>query len=373
MEKKYRYFETLAHYFPVIGGKETAVHNLSLALKKRGHEVKILTSDMDRLGKRVEGENEYDGIGVKRFFSWLKLGPTAIFFPGIFTYLLENDYDVVIANTYRQPQTDLSLFASKLKGRKCILATHYPMMPRKGFNKLFINLYDNTVSYLTLRFYDAIFVLSEDMIPFLLSRGVKKDRIKIVPNGVDDVFFTAKMNRNQNLEKKERKIILNVATLNRIKGQELLLNAIPNMKNQDAEFWLVGPLEDSSKEIIEKAKGFPNVKIMGPKKKEELLQIYAQADIFVLPSKFEPFGIVALEAMAAGLPVVATKHGGTKNFVKKPFGLIIDPYDAKELANALDFFLENPYTSDEGYEKAKDYTWDNLARAVEEYTKDLLK
>ncbi|MCK4940603.1 glycosyltransferase family 4 protein [candidate division WOR-3 bacterium] len=69
---------------------------------------------------------------------------------------------------------------------------------------------------------------------------------------------------------------------------------------------------------------------------ELLVPSYQQAELFVLPSIFEPFGMTALEAMVCGRAVVASKFGGIKNVISSgDNGLLIDPYDQKEFAEAM--------------------------------------
>jgi glycosyltransferase involved in cell wall biosynthesis len=369
MSQKLKIISVLGHFFPVLGGKETAVYNLSLELKRIGHDVQIFTSDRDRSGARIRNAPQsYAGIKIRRIFGWFMLGPTAVFFPGIMWQLLWTKFDVIIVNTYRQPHTDLALLVAKLKRRVCILATHFPMMERSGRNKLLANFYDKRVAPLFLPRYDAVICLSGQMREFLLSQGVKAKNISIIPNGVENEYFAERIERAPS----KKTTLINVATYTHIKGQDLLIAALPFVK-KPLDVLFVGPREDMTHKLEQLIGNDKSIQLLGPKNKEELVKLYSEADIFVLPSRYEPFGIVVLEAMAMGLPVVVTKHGGTTEFVKEPFGKIADPFNPRQFAKAINFFIDNPYRGNEGKMVAKMHSWESLAKDTEQLIRKTMR
>lgn len=86
-----------------------------------------------------------------------------------------------------------------------------------------------------------------------------------------------------------------------------------------------------------------NVEIVGKIPLEKVILHYAQSSIFCLPSKQEPFGIVWLEAMLSGLPIIALSLGAAKDFViEKKTGLLVIPNDIDDLAKAMTYYIENP-------------------------------
>jgi glycogen synthase len=94
------------------------------------------------------------------------------------------------------------------------------------------------------------------------------------------------------------------------------------------------------------------------------------AEVFVMPSRIEPFGIVALEAWAAGVPVVATPHGGAPEFIgHETSGLIADPFDSFELASAIDSLLASPHYRNRlaaaGRAELERFQWPKLVECYE--------
>lgn len=129
----------------------------------------------------------------------------------------------------------------------------------------------------------------------------------------------------------------------RAKGVEELLEAASSIK--DAEFVLVGPFsEDYEAELRDRIRAAgEHVRLLGPRDHAEVMQLYAEADVFVLPSHREGFPMVILEAMAAGLPVVATKVGAITDAVRDGIdGFLIDAKDGKALAERLGRFVRDP-------------------------------
>jgi glycosyltransferase involved in cell wall biosynthesis len=103
---------------------------------------------------------------------------------------------------------------------------------------------------------------------------------------------------------------------------------------------------------------------------DEIPAYMASADVFVLPSLSEGFGIVALEAMAMGLPIVATKVGGLLEIIKDgENGFLVEPRNPVEIAEKCALLLTNDdlrtSISRNNREKAKDYSWEKVIERLE--------
>ncbi len=109
------------------------------------------------------------------------------------------------------------------------------------------------------------------------------------------------------------------------------------------------------------------VRIIGYVPDDLLVSLYQQAELFVLPSIFEPFGMTAQEAMACGTPVVASKLGGIKSIISSgENGLLIDPSDAGEFADAISLLLKDQRLAERlgkaGHRTIQDhFSWEAIA------------
>ena len=121
------------------------------------------------------------------------------------------------------------------------------------------------------------------------------------------------------------------------------------------------------KSII-KEKNIDRVHIIGYVPDEKLVQYYQQAEFFVLPSTFEPFGMTSQEAMACGKPVIASKFGGIKHVIENDKnGLLVNPKDPKEFADAMIKILKNNSLKEKLGEEANslivnEYSWKAMAQ-----------
>jgi glycosyltransferase involved in cell wall biosynthesis len=118
-----------------------------------------------------------------------------------------------------------------------------------------------------------------------------------------------------------------------------ILSVLPHLPSCHVAFVGDGPLTDALKRS---ATGLP-VTFLGSLYHEDLAMAYAAADIFVFPSATETLGLVAIEAMSAGLPVVGARRGGIPDIVVDgETGLLFDPNDTEDFARALHYLISHP-------------------------------
>jgi glycosyltransferase involved in cell wall biosynthesis len=183
-------------------------------------------------------------------------------------------------------------------------------------------------------------ILKEDLVS---SYGLPPERLTVVFNGVDTDFFQPSPGGRP----QGPPVLLSVGRLVADKDHNTLLGAFGQLSNRhpEAELWLVGNgprrqfLEQKVRDL-----GLPGrVKFLPGE--NDLRHFYHQADLFVLSSQVEALPNVVLEAMAAGLPVVATRVGGVAEaVVPEATGLLVFPRDVTGLAAALGRLLDEPDT-----------------------------
>lgn len=186
------------------------------------------------------------------------------------------------------------------------------------------------------------------------SYGVPREKIRLIPCGVDPSIFRPRDRAGDRarLGIKEQKVILYVGRLEKTKGPETLLHAFSRITNaagngSEMELWIAGgtpagagvkpgPFEHHLRSLCQDLGINQRVRFLGAIAQQELPVYYSAADVCVIPSFYESFGLVAIEAMACGCPVVASRVGGLSYTVKHGItGLTVEPRDPERLAQGI--------------------------------------
>jgi D-inositol-3-phosphate glycosyltransferase len=214
-----------------------------------------------------------------------------------------------------------------------------------------------------------------------------KGKIEVIPCGTDVKRFggcTRLESRNRLNIKLEAKVILYVGRFDRRKGIETLVRAVGcNQVRQhpDLELIIVGgstPGRKDGKER-ERIEGIVNelglteiTTFAGRIEHMDLPDYYAAADVCVVPSHYEPFGLVAIEAMASGTPVIASRVGGLEfTVINELTGLLVPPQDKQAFAQAINRVLSYPAWSRQLEKEARKrveskFSWDGVAKQLEQ-------
>ena len=198
---------------------------------------------------------------------------------------------------------------------------------------------------------------------------------KIIPNGIDVDHFADNAGPWPKYRDGKTNILF-VGRLEKRKGLRYLLEAYSKLKwdYPDTRLLVVGPgLPDEGSFEVIGARSLQDVELIGGVSYEELPRYYASADIFCSPATgAESFGIVLLEAMSAGKPVVASDIEGYRGIIEHgEQGLLVDPKDGDELAKSLARLIEDRELArrmgSRGREMVEQYRWEAVASQVEAY------
>ena len=374
----------------VASGSTNVAYYISEELARRGHSVAVYTSDMkDKYTRMNSGVQEIDGIRVHRFRS---IGTIAtremkIFVTPAIIQRARNEirsFDVIHIHDYRGFQgTVIHHFARKYS-IPYVLQAH-GSLPRIMDKKSLKWLYDLLFGYRLLRDASKVVALSHLEAEQYKGMGVPEGKIEVIPNGINLSEYSH-LPPKGSFKKKfgindYEKIILYLGRIHRIKGIDILVKAFANVieKLEDVRLVVVGPDDGYLREIEALTKALKiedKVLISGPLYGNYKLEAYVDADVYVLPSRYETFPVAVLEAVACGTPVLLTENCGIAEYFKDKVGLVVKP-DFHHLGEALlkmligndrqNTFRENCKTMTEAFDISK-----TISKLEEVYRKCVL-
>jgi glycosyltransferase involved in cell wall biosynthesis len=339
--------QVTALYPPHIGGIEKHVSQLSQKLVELGHQVTVYTSNVPK-SKEYEIIN---GVHVYRFKSLCSPLNNQIT-PGLFFKLIsKNDFDIVHVHSQVHFSSNITVLSNIGKTCPIVLTSHGIAEYKEGWKKIVNVLHDKTITKWMFKSVDKIIALSVKHQEALGNLGADLDKMEIISNWVDmrDINCNVDITKFIKLYRLEdKKIILYVGGLIPRKGINYLITAM-NYVDKDVILLVVGSemkAYEGVKESLEKQVkdlGLNNVFFMGSLNKEDLDCAYSAADIVVLPSINEIFGLVILEAMAYGKCVVASNVSGPSSIIEDhKSGLLFEAGNSLQLADKINYLFSNP-------------------------------
>jgi glycosyltransferase involved in cell wall biosynthesis len=332
-----------------VGGIEKVVYEQGKRLIQKDYEVKVVTSKLYKKRKY-----SIDGINVQCYDSFnigFRLGiPYPI--PNFSSYKTLADAikssDLTHAHGHPYLSSLVAARLAKKYSKPLVITQHNTFIHYNGFWNTFEKLNDLIVGKEILKLADRIIVVSRATKEYVLSLGADSKKIIVFHNGVDIQRFRPVEGIKDEMRKKlsihrNAKVALTVRRLVYKNGIDTLIKSAKTVvqKNPKVIFLIIGKGPDLSevRERIRHLKLEENIKLLGFISDEELPFYYNTADFFILPSKSgEGLPLVSLEAMACGLPVIATKVGGIEEIMEKNFGIIVPPDNPDSLVEAiLDF------------------------------------
>ena len=214
--------------------------------------------------------------------------------------------------------------------------------------------------------------------------GADPDRVEVVAPGVDHLVFSPgdRAAARRELGLPDRPVLLFVGRIQRLKGADLAIGALAELRDPRAELVIVGGPSgtDGDAELahlhamVAELGLERRVRFVAPQPHERLVTWYRAADVCVVPSQAESFGLVALEAAACGTPVVASDVGGLRSLVDHgKTGYLVEQRDPAEFARAIERVLAgNTVALRAGaIARAAGYRWNIAAARLRRHYDDL--
>jgi glycosyltransferase involved in cell wall biosynthesis len=235
--------------------------------------------------------------------------------------------------------------------------TLYPLIQRR--DKILVNTWNAT---------DAIIRVNRKDIP-LFSTITPESRIFFIPNGYNSAeigYLPKEIARAKLGLPLDKRILFNLGHLRSYKGQRYLIQAVNELVRVRKDILCLiggpGPLKRELNKQIKRLHLEKYVKLLGEIPHDQVTYWYNACDIFVLPSLSESFGIVQLEAMACGKPVVATYTGASEEVItSEEYGLLCQSANPEELAEKILLALDKKWDSEKIIKYANQFTWENNA------------
>ena len=319
---------------PHVGGVGVHIHTLSKKLVEEGHEVYVITYPHKEI-------KDIDGIHV--------IGPKGLNIPGVrglmfkmnakkaLEELLEKEDIDIIHGHYLFPAGAAAVEVGKEHGIKTYVTAHGSDMFELYKKQPFMRSPVKKV----LRDADGVFAVSNALKHEIIATGVTgiANKTKLSWNSVDINKFSSKANDSFKKENKleDKPIVLFVGNLIKRKNVESLLEA---KKVSQSDYYLVivgdGPLfKKLSKKVEEE--NIHDVIFTGSRNDVE--NIIPSCDVLVLPSYSESFGLVLIEALACGKPVIGSDVGGITEIINNDVGLLVNPNKVSSIAKAIDTII----------------------------------
>jgi glycogen(starch) synthase len=378
----------LSWEFPprIVGGIARHVLGLAEALAKQGHEVGVVTLDFPG----TPDYEEYGGFKVYR--SKTEVGhPNFLTWAFLFNHFLEKqlaaanrdfDFDLIHIHDWLVAPSGIGFKHFLDKPLVCTMhSTEHGRSSLHGPDSYMIDGMEWWSCYEASR----IIVTSNSMRGEVCGHfNVSWEKVDVIPNAIDAEKYSGDVDR-WGVRRRfgvgdNEKMVLYVGRLVPQKGIEYLIRAVPRVawRFPDSKFVIVGEgwMRGHLQWLADQSGQQWRINFTGFISDEDLIALTKSADVMVVPSVYEPFGIVALEGMAAGVPVVASQVGGLAEVVEhEKTGVWVYPRSVESIAWGVERVLSDSGFRDwlvkNGHEAIRDrFSWDAVARqTVDVYKK----
>jgi glycosyltransferase involved in cell wall biosynthesis len=320
-----RILQVCPGYFPAIGGVEQHVRNISERLA-REHQVTVFATDPSG---QLPKEEEVSGVLVRRFKSFSPNNAYHISLQ-MLRELRRSEFDIVHGHSYHA----LPLFFSRYAKRsKFIVTAHYHGHGHTLVRDFLLKLY-KPFGRKVFPEADKIIAVSNFEKSLLIEDfQIPEAKIEVIPSGIPLHEFTG-------LKKEDKgyKTILYTGRLEGYKGVQHVVRALPLLaESTGLQIVGQGPYKKKLLKLATELEVGNRIEFYQDLPREELLHRYANADLFIMPSKHEAFSIAVAEALAAKTPCIVANASALKEWVDNENCFGIDyPIEIEELAQLID-------------------------------------
>lgn len=370
---------------PLVGGGAYHVYNLARELARRGVDVKVFTLNLENTFflERTKVETHFDKVQVFRVPASRTPKFNYQIAPKLISLLLKENPDIIHAHGYQVFTTDAALMASRIKKTPLVLTLHgFP----RGFYNPAHRAHFNLIGKEALKKAEKIISVSHKVAREFRAIGVPQEKIAIIPNGINleeykQLPMGDPFRKRLDIEENE-KIVLTIGRLEKIKGFQYLIRALPSIIKEVGSTKLVIAGPDFNygaklKKITEETNVQDHVVFYGPINGKEKFEAFSAANIIAVPSLYEGFGMLLLEAMAAGKPLVATNTGAAPEIVQNgKNGILANLGDVEDLAGKIIKLLSDDQLmqliSQESRKTVEAFNWEKVSEQIHKLYIDCL-
>jgi len=357
-------------------GSSKVAYMISKELVRRGHSVTVFASDaMVGYSRTQSGFEESDGIRIYRFrnvgFTFARRNK--LFITPEMIHVLKKKithFDITHLHEYRTFQNIVTVHYAKKHGVPYVLQAH-GSLPRIHVKKRLKWIYDAFFGYRLLMDASKVISLSQTEALQYSSMGVPKEKIEVIPNGIDlyvNLPPKGSFKKKFNIPE-DKKIILYLGRIHKIKGIDFLIKAyaylLRNNNCNDAILVIAGPDDgylSEAKELTRSLGISSSVLFPGFLKEKEKMSSYNDSTTVVYPSRYEPFGLVSLESAISSKPIMVAKGTPMSRVVEKgKFGFSVKYGDTEALAKLLELMIKDDALASEMGTRGRLYVADNCS------------
>lgn len=367
-----------ARFTPYVGGTEIHTREVAAQMVRRGHDVTVLTTDLDG---RLPSDEVIDGVRVIRVRAWPRRFDLYVA-PAMARVIRDGRWDLVHVQGYHTAVAPIALRAARRGGIPTVLTFHsggHSSTLRNAARPVHARLLAGA-----LRRCDLLIGVSEFEVDLFAERlGVGSDRIRMIPNGVSTTARPACETAVGSASTAAGPHLLSIGRLLRYKGHQRVIRAMPRLVAADPRTRLTilgtGPYQDKLERMVAR-RGLANqvtFDYVAAEERHRLDEILATASVALFLSDYESHGMAAHEALAAGLPVIVLDSTALGDLASEGLAQAVPPMATDDEVASI--VLRTLRDRDEGDERdpvpdlgGRHQTWSSIAATIDAAYQEIL-